>query len=130
MLPASKPLRFAFAAAAAVALLAGCAPDSVRNVQAKGFNAYLDSLKTACPNMVMGSSNISDWLRSSGDRADDNYVYWLDQTSRLYYQRISVKQYRDSISAALGGRSDAPALDCIVRNLPPDRPTHVPGGRL
>ncbi|MDQ0138663.1 MULTISPECIES: hypothetical protein [Cupriavidus] len=130
MLPAIKPLRIAAVAAASLAMLAACAPDAVRNVQAKDFNAYLDKLTTACPNMVMGSSNISEWLRTSGDSDDSNYVYWLDQTSRLYYQRISVKQYRDSISAALGGRSDAPALDCIVRNLPAERPTRVPGSRL
>ncbi|MBF6987007.1 hypothetical protein [Cupriavidus sp. IK-TO18] len=130
MLPASKPLRIIAAAAASVAMLAACAPDAVRNRQASDFNAYLDSLRTACPNMIVGTNNISDWLRTSGSRSDDDYVYWLDQTSRLYYQRISVKQYRDSISAALGGRSDAPALDCIVRNLPTDRPTHLPGGRL
>ncbi|WP_316153895.1 hypothetical protein [Cupriavidus sp. BIC8F] len=121
--------RFALASACA-ALLAACAPDSVRNIQAKGFNAYLDSLQTACPNMIVGSSNISDWLRASGSRDDDNYVYWLDQTSRLYYQRISPAQYRDSVSAALGGKSDSRALDCIVRNLPADRPTRPPGGKL
>ncbi|BDB27114.1 hypothetical protein CTP10_R45190 [Cupriavidus sp. P-10] len=130
MLPASKRLRIIAAAAASVAMLAACAPDAVRNRQATDFNAYLDSLRTACPNMIVGTNNISEWLRTSGSRSDDDYVYWLDQTSRLYYQRISAQQYRDSISAALGGRSDAPALDCIVRNLPTDRPTHVPGGRL
>ncbi|WP_407935932.1 hypothetical protein [Cupriavidus necator] len=115
---------------ACVVLAAACAPDSMRNIQAKGFNAYLDSLKTACPNMIMGSSNISDWLRTGGDSGDSNYVYWLDQTSRLYYRRISTKEYRDSVSAALGGKSDSPALDCIVHNLPPDRPTNPAGGKL
>ena len=130
MLSAIKPLRIAAAAAASVAMLAGCAPDSVRNFEAKGFNAYLDSLQTACPNMVVGSSNISDWLRTSGSRDDNNYVYWLDQTSRLYYRRISPAQYRDSVSAALGGKSDSRALDCIVQHLPADRPTHPPGGKL
>ncbi|AGW93693.1 hypothetical protein N234_27035 [Ralstonia pickettii DTP0602] len=129
-MPCRLPSSLRLALAASAVVLAACAPDSVRNIQAKDFNAYLDSLKTACPNLVMGSSNISDWLRTSGDSDDSNYVYWLDQTSRLYYQRISVKEYRDSVSAALGGRSDAPALDCIVRSLPANRPTHVPGGRL
>lgn len=126
---AIKLLRIA-AAGVSFAMLAGCAPDSVSNIEAKGFNAYLDSLKTACPNMVVGSSNISDWLRTSGSRDDDNYVYWLDQTSRLYYRRISPAQYRDSVSAALGGKSDSRALDCIVRHLPAQRPTHPPGGKL
>ncbi len=130
MLTASKPLRAAGAAAASIALLVACAPDAVRNRQATDFNAYLDSLKTACPNMIVGTNNISEWLRTSGSRGDDDYVYWLDQTSRLYYQRISAQQYRDSISAALGGRSDSSALDCIVRHLPANRPTGLPGGRL
>ncbi|WP_439687913.1 Lipoprotein [Cupriavidus oxalaticus] len=130
MLTAFQPLRAAVAAAASVVLLAACAPDAVRSRQATDFNAYLDSLKTACPNMVVGTNNISEWLRTSGSRSDDDYVYWLDQTSRLYYQRISAQQYRDSVSAALGGRSDSPALDCIVRHLPAKRPTGLPGGRL
>ncbi|SOY63387.1 conserved exported hypothetical protein [Cupriavidus taiwanensis] len=126
---AIKPLRIA-AAAMSFVVLAACAPDSVRNIEARGFNAYLDSLQAACPNMVVGSSNISEWLRTSGSRDDDNYVYWLDQTSRLYYRRISAAQYRESVSAALGGKSDSRALDCIVRNLPAERPTHPPGGKL
>nr|WP_116332219.1 hypothetical protein [Cupriavidus taiwanensis] len=130
MLTASRPLRAAGAAAASIALLAACAPDAVRSRQATDFNAYLDSLPAACPNLMVGTNNISEWLRTSGSRSDDDYVYWLDQTSRLYYQRISAQQYRDSVSAALGGRSDSPALDCIVRHLPANRPTGLPGGRL
>ena len=130
MLPASKPLCIIAAAAASVAMLAACAPDAVRSRQATDFNAFLDALPAACPNMMVGTNNISEWLRTSGSRSDDDYVYWLDQTSRLYYQRISAQQYRDSVSAALGGRSDSPALDCIVRHLPAKRPTGIPGGRL
>lgn len=119
------------AAAAAVLATAACAPDSVRNIEARSFNAYLDSLQKSCPNMVIGSSNISDWLRTNGGNGDDNYVYWLDQTSRLYYKRISVAQYRDSISGALGGgKTDTHALDCIVSHLPANRPSSPPGGKL
>ena len=58
-------------------------------------------------------------------------MFWLDQTSRLYYQRISEPQYRSSIAGAMGGdKANAAALDCIVRHLPPDRPTKLPGGLL
>lgn len=124
--------RIQAAAAAGVALtLAACAPDSVRNIEAKGFNAYLDSLKTACPNMVIGTSNISEWLRNSGSTGDDDYVYWLDQTSRLYYRRISPAQYRTSVGGTLGaGKADTRALDCIIQHLPADRPSNPPGGKL
>lgn len=131
MLPVVKPLRIAAVAAASIATLAACAPDSVRNYQATGFNAYLDSLKTACPNMVIGSNNISDWLRTNGNTGDDDYVYWLNQTSRLYYKRISAEEYRSSVSGALGARkSDTRALDCIIHHLPPNRPSSPPGGKL
>lgn len=124
--------RFQAAAVAGVAMtLAACAPDSVRNIEAKGFNAYLDSLKTACPNMVIGNNNISQWLRDNGNSGDDDYVYWLDQTSRLYYKRISPAQYRTSVSGALGaGKTDTGAIDCIIRHLPADRPSSPPGGKL
>ncbi|CAG9181443.1 hypothetical protein LMG23992_04507 [Cupriavidus laharis] len=124
--------RFQAAAAAGVAMtLAACAPDSVRNIEAKGFNAYLDSLKTACPNMIVGTNNISEWLRSSASTGDDDYVYWLDQTSRLYYRRISPAQYRTSVGAALGGgKADTRALDCIIQHLPADRPSSPVGGKL
>ncbi|WP_454766245.1 hypothetical protein [Cupriavidus campinensis] len=118
-------------AVATVLATAACAPDAVRNRQAKGFNSYLDTIQHACANTRLGSRPLGDWLRSGGDDSDSNYVYWLDQTSRLYYQRISVPQYRSSIAGAMGGdKPNAAALDCIVRHLPADRPTKVPGSLL
>jgi hypothetical protein len=111
--------------------VAGCAPDAVRTVDATGFNAYLDHLRTACPNLRIGANDISAWLRTSASTNDDDYVYWLDQTSRLYYRRITAAQYRSSVLGGLGGNwSDGPAVDCIVRQLPPNRPTGLPGGLL
>lgn len=124
-----KRLTLLSIAAAVVMTAAACAPDAVRNVEAKGFNAYLDTVQTACANTRLGSHPLGEWLRSGGD--DSDYVFWLDQTSRLYYQRISVPQYRSSIAGAMGGdKANAAALDCIVRHLPADRPTKVPGGLL
>ncbi|MDW3687492.1 hypothetical protein RA280_38320 [Cupriavidus sp. CV2] len=118
------------AAACAALALCGCAPDSVRNFEAKGFNAYLDSVQRGCPNMMIGNNNISDWLRTDRGQNDSDYVYWLDQTSRLYYQRITPAQYRDSVIGALGrGKSDARAVDCIVRKLPAQRPISPAGDK-
>ncbi|CAG2133487.1 hypothetical protein D3C87_1059650 [compost metagenome] len=126
-----KRLTLLSIAAAVVMTAAACAPDAVRNVEAKGFNAYLDTVQTACANARLGSHPLGEWLRSGGDDSDSDYVFWLDQTSRLYYQRISVPQYRSSIAGAMGGdKANAAALDCIVRHLPADRPTKVPGGLL
>ncbi len=76
------------------------------------------SVQTACANTRLGSHPLGEWLRSGGDDSDSDYVFWLDQTSRLYYQRISVPQYRSSIAGAMGGdKANAAALDCIVRHL-------------
>lgn len=111
--------------------LAACAPDSVRNYEAHALNKYLDKIQDVCANTRLGGQPMGEWLRSGSDDSDSNYVYWLDQTSRLYYNRISVPQYRDSIAATFGGnKENADALDCTVRNLPPDRPVNVPGGLI
>jgi len=111
--------------------LAACAPDSVRNYEAHGLNKYLDKIQSVCAGTRLGDHELGEWLRSGTNDSDSDYVYWLDQTSRLYYNRVSVPEYRDSIAGALGGaKPNAEALDCIVKNLPPDRPTKVPGSIL
>jgi hypothetical protein len=112
-------------ALAMLAALAGCAPDAVRSYAATGFNGYLDSLKTACPNLQIGASEIGLWLQYNA--VNDNYNYWLDQTSRLYYRRISPDAYRSSVTAQLGdGSYNARSFDCIIRNLPAERPDAPP----
>lgn len=121
-----------FAVAAAIVATVGtaaCAPDSVRNYEAHGLNKYLNTIQDACADTRLGNHNLGEWLRSGTTDSDSDYVYWLDQTSRLYYSRIDVPQYRDAIAGSMGGtKSNADALDCIVRHLPPDRPTQPPGG--
>lgn len=126
------PVMAPFTMALAVAVpLAGCAPDSVRNFEAKGFNHYVDKVQNVCADTTLGTHNVGEWLRTGSDDSDDQYVYWLDQTSRLYYQRISVPEYRASIAGAMGGdKTNADALDCIVRQLPADRPYRPTGSLL
>ncbi|KAI3589100.1 hypothetical protein D9X30_5912 [Cupriavidus sp. U2] len=127
-MPRLRPL-LSIAVLTAAAGLTACAPDSFRNYEARGLNNYLDKIQAVCANTRLNSRPLGEWLRSGSDDSDSNYVYWLDQTSRLYYNRITVPQYRDSIAGAFGGNQpNADALDCIVRNLPPDRPTSPPGG--
>lgn len=111
--------------AAVFAVLAGCAPDAVRNDAATGFNGYLDSLKTACPNLQIGNNDIGLWLQYNS--VNDNYNYWLDMTSKLYYNRISPNEYQSSVSAQFGdGSSNARSFDCIIRSLPAQRPFAPP----
>lgn len=112
----TRPILTAISFAAFVPL-GGRAPDAMRNYQAMGFNGYLNSLKTACPNLQIGANDIGLWLQYGG--VTDNYNYWLDMTSRLYYCRVAPAEYRSAVTAQLGdGSSNAGAFDCIIRNLP------------
>ncbi len=111
------------AAAIAAAGLTGCAPEAFNNLQARGFNSYLATLQEQCRNFYIGPYNIQAWLRNGGDNDVDEYTYWLDQTSRLYYNRITFDQYRNSITGSLGGGAyNTQSFDCIRRLLPAHRP--------
>ena len=100
---------------------AACAPEAVQNYAATGFNGYLQKLPTACPNLQIGQTEIALALKYGGGLSD-NYNYWLDMTSRLYYNQISPEGYRAAVTAQLGpsNRNDA-AFDCIVNTLPAQR---------
>jgi hypothetical protein len=116
----AAPLARAGVSAAAVAVLAACAPDAMRNYQATGFNGYLNTLKSACPNLRIGASDVGQWLQYGGGTND--YDYWLDMTSRLYYRRVSPAEYRSAVAAQLGASSaNAAAFDCVIGNLPEQR---------
>jgi hypothetical protein len=106
---------------------AGCAPDALNNRQATGFNAYLDTIATNCRPLMIGGSNIAEWLRTPGSN-DPNYMYFLDMTSRLYYGDVSRDTYRDGITGFLGpGSTNAQSFACIFRNLPAQPPS-APSG--
>ena len=52
-----------------------------------------------------------------GGVGSNSYDYWLDQTSRVYYRRTSVAQYRERLNAFFGAGNDR-TIDCLVSNLP------------
>lgn len=104
------------------AALAGCAPDSVTNRQATGFNGYLDTLATNCRSLVIGGSDVGSWLMMRGSN-DPNYPYFFDMTSKLYYGTVSPDVYREGLTGFLGpGSTNAQAFACIFSNLPTQRP--------
>jgi hypothetical protein len=53
-----------------------------------------------------------------GGAGGNSYDFWLDQTSRLFYRRISPAGYRESLNAFFGAGNDG-TIDCILANLPP-----------
>ena len=106
-----------------VSAAAGCAPDAVRSMQATGFNTYFRQLPTACRPLVIGSQNVGDDIQMNNTGAP-NYPYFIDVTSRLYYHQLSPAEYRQAVIGFYGpGKESDRSIDCIIRTLPPDRPT-------
>ena len=116
------PLEIAVAATLAT-LISGCAPDSVRSVDATGFNGYMKKIGQVCQPLLIGDADVGEWIRMN-DMSVNNYNYFVDVTSKLYYNRLSQASYRQAVVGFLGpGSSNDRSFDCIFRNLPPDRPS-------
>jgi hypothetical protein len=98
--------------------LQACAPDAYSNVKATGFNAYLKTIQVQCSPLLLGGQEMS-WALQAG-AGDNNYSWFLDQTSRLYYQKISPSGYAESLTAFFGAGYDR-AINCIIAKLPADR---------
>ena len=111
-------------AALAAAGLAGCAPDQFSNYKATGFNAFVDKAAVECAPLQVGPMVITPNYQAP-NYADAQYGVWLDQTSNLYYKRISVAAYVENIGNLFPGERTARATQCLVSKLPPpeQRPT-------
>jgi len=121
----------AIARLALVTLIAGaaaaCAPDAYRSMQATGFNGYFKQLPTACQPLIIGSENVGLDIQNN-DNGAPNYAYFLDVTSKLYYHRLTPAGYRQAVVGFFGAGSESErSIDCIVRTLPPDRPSAPTG---
>ena len=122
----SKHSRRALIALAAMAALAACAPDAVTNKYATGFNAYVDQIAVACKPLMIGQYDMSYRLTHQGVYGDD-FDYFFDATSQLYYQRKTPADYRSAINGFFGaGTTTDGSIDCIIGNLPADRPAAGP----
>jgi hypothetical protein len=101
---------------AAVLAAAGCAPDANNNRAATGLDGYVNLVSRVCAPIQLGQYQLANPLM--GGAGNNSYDYWLDQTSRVYYRRISVAQYREGLNAFFGAGNDG-TIDCLVNNLPP-----------
>jgi hypothetical protein len=121
-----------FALVALVTSIAACAPDAWRNAKATGFNEYLDTVQRQCQPLWFGSMNLPTFDMSSAGPYQSQFSSLLDTTSRLYYNRITPADFRSAIQAQ-SMSSDARttrSIDCMIAQLPADRPRSPPGGLL
>jgi hypothetical protein len=97
-------------------LAAGCAPEAMNNRSATPFDQFINKISRDCAPIQLGQYQLANPLM--GGAGNNSYNYWLDQTSRLYYQRIDSEQYRQSLTAFFGAGNDG-TINCIIGNLPP-----------
>lgn len=127
--PSARPQRdrLALPTLLAVAMLAGgCAPDAWSNRKATGFDAWIDRIAVECAPLYAGSQVITANYSPPNYGADD-YDQWLDQTSRLYYKKISPQTYLTNIGNFFDAKSVG-AAQCAVDKLP--AVTEPPPSRL
>ncbi len=107
-------------------VVAGCAPDAYRSAQATGFNAYIQKLGQVCRPLQIGDQDLSRKILEA-PTGDDNYIYFIDNTSRLYYNQLSQASYRQALVGFFGaGTYNDVSFNCIYNNLPAERPNAPP----
>ena len=109
------------------ALATGCAPDQFSSYKATGFNAFVDTAAVQCAPMQVGPMVITSNYQAP-NYAAAQYGVWLDQTSNLYYKRVTPQAYSENISNLFPGERTARATQCLVSLLPPpeQRPSAPP----
>lgn len=109
------------AAVAAAAALAACAPDAWK--PAPGFDAFLTQVQNACYYKPIGIVNVGDMLSSPGSRQS---TYFIDQTSRLYFGKITRAQWTTGVTAFIQGRASDPGVGCVLDQLDQAQAAHAP----
>ena len=114
------------AAVAAAALVAGCAPDEFR--PSPGYDGFLDLIGQVCYPDTIGPTLVKQWAQGYGPGGSG--AGFMDATSKLYYGKMDPLAYRQFITAfSDNGAATNKAIDCIVKNLPANRPG-APGGGM
>jgi len=119
MNPNAYKLSSAGAAIALIGMLSGCAPEAWTNVEATGFNGFLKTIQVQCSPLLLGGQEMSSALQTGA--GDNNYMYFLDQTSKLYYRKVGPSGYAENLTAFFGAGYGR-AINCIIAKLPADRP--------
>jgi hypothetical protein len=98
-----------------VANLAGCGTEGfVRDslVEDPGANAFLTQVGKQCGDRNVGTATIA-WLLQNQDD-----VYFVDLTSKLYFGDVSKGKYADDLSAFYPVGDTSRAVECVVQQLP------------
>ena len=113
------------AVVAAVVVLSACAPDSLDNYKATGFNGYLNTVQSQCQPLWIGGQSLQQIDSQYAGAWQSGFNSFLDMTSQLYYNRMTPAGYRVAVQSLAMTTSDSRtnnSIDCIVAKLPSNRP--------
>lgn len=119
------------ATASLAAILSACAPDAWQSYKASGFNDYLNVIQAQCQPLWIGEMYLQTFDMSSAGGQQSNFSALLDNTSRLFYNRITPADFRVAVQSQAMTSTDARtnrSIDCMIAQLPSDRPRSPPGG--
>lgn len=96
-------------------ILSGCgggvvAPDAL--VASPEVGAFLDRLESDCGDHSVGNQPMRYLIDVNSDD-----VYFVDITSKLFYAKVSKRQYASDINAFYPTNANQQALDCIFSEL-------------
>jgi hypothetical protein len=97
-------------------LSAGCgtvgfAPDSV--VENPGADRFLTQLGLECGTQKIGDQTVAYLLD-----VNSNDTYFVDETTKLYFNDVSRAQYAGDINGSYPSDANQGAIDCIFSKLP------------
>ena len=118
------------AVSCATVVLTGCAPDAWSSYKATGFNEYLNTVQAKCQPLWIGNMNLQQFDAASVPGQGGNFDMLLDLTSRLYYNRMTPAAFKSAVQSqflAVDDPRTSRSVDCMIAQLPTDRPAGPPG---
>ncbi|WP_242467378.1 hypothetical protein [Thiocapsa imhoffii] len=115
----ATPMRYWLGAG--VLALSGCggdliAPDSL--FETPGAEAFYNQIADVCGHLSVGNQPLNYLINVS----DDN-VYFLDETSKLYFGRIDRSTYATDLNGFYPTGTNTAALNCIFEQLDQSPPS-------
>jgi hypothetical protein len=107
----------------AAGLLGACAPDAFK--ASPGYDAFLDQVQNACYYKRIGPINVGEMLANPGSMQS---TYFIDQTSRLYFGKITRESWTSGVTAFIQGRASDPGVQCVLSELDKARAAQAPAG--
>lgn len=90
--------------------LAGCAPDAW--VSKAPYDQFLDQIQKACYYDRIGTNIVGNL---AGPGGTDNANYFTDETSRLYFGKITLQNWIIAITGQLDAKESDRGIQCVIK---------------